>query len=102
MIVNRLSRLLGDRRMSVRELARRTGLAESGLYELWNDRTRRVDFHTLDRLCAVLGCTTGDLLEYVPDQAGQDQGNGTPASEQPSQPRARRHSTTPAPRGARK
>jgi len=27
---------------------------------------RRIDGHTLDTLCAVLGATPGDLLAYLP------------------------------------
>ena len=90
MIANRLSRLLGDRRLSVREVARRTGLAESGLYELYHDRTRRVDFGTLDKLCAVLDCTTGDILEYVPDEEDAGRSGGR----RPGQPRTKRRAAT--------
>ena len=67
MIVNHLSRELGSRRLSVLEVQRRSGISYSALRDLYNDRTKRLDFDTLDRLCRVLGCGVGDLLEYRPD-----------------------------------
>jgi len=64
MIENRLSRLLGERRMSVSELQRRTGLAYTTLHGLYHGRTDRIDFDTLDKLCRALGVSVGDILEY--------------------------------------
>jgi putative transcriptional regulator len=67
MIVNRLSRLLGERRMSIAELQRRTGLAYVTVYNLYSGKSTRVDFETLNKICGVLGVTTSDILEYQPD-----------------------------------
>ena len=64
MIVNRLSRLLGERRMSVRELQRRTGLAYATVYNLYSGKSNRVDFETLDKICDALDVGVGDVLEY--------------------------------------
>ena len=38
---------------------------------LKNGRAKAVRFSTLNAICEVLGCQPGDLLEYVPDQAGE-------------------------------
>jgi len=67
MIVNHLSRLLGEKRMSVAELQRASGVPYLSLHQLYHDRAKRADFGTLNRLCAALGCGVGDILEYVPD-----------------------------------
>ena len=67
MIVSRLSRLLGERRMSLLELQRRTGVPYSSLHPLYHDRATRYDGRTLDRLCRALDCGVADLLEFVPD-----------------------------------
>ena len=75
MIVNRLSRILGERRMSIAELQRRTGLSYVTLHHLYSDRSERVDFKTLDRICGALDVQPGDILEYRPDppsSAGPD------------------------------
>ena len=68
MIVNRVSRLLGDRRESVADLARGAGLAYKTAHEMYNGKSRRVDFETLDKLCTYFGVGVGGILEYVPDE----------------------------------
>lgn len=68
MIVNRLSRLLGERRMSIKELQRQTGLSYDTLHKLYSDKSGRIDFDTLDKICRALGVQPGDILEYAPDQ----------------------------------
>ncbi len=65
MIKCRLSRLLGDRRMSVLELKRRTELSYVTLQNLYHEKTSGVTFYTIDRICKSLECNTSDLLEYV-------------------------------------
>lgn len=70
MIVNRLSRLLGDRRMSISELQRQTGLSYVTLHSLYQNKSTRVDFNTLDQICRALGVQPGDLLEYAPAPEG--------------------------------
>ena len=64
MIENRLSRLLGERRMSITELERRTGVPYTSLHALYHGRATRVDLKTLDRICRALGVGVGDILEY--------------------------------------
>ncbi len=65
MIKCRLSRLLGDRRMSILELKRRTDLSYVTLQNLYHEKTTGVAFDTIDKICKSLECNTGDLLEYV-------------------------------------
>ncbi len=65
MIKCRLSRLLGDRRMSVLELKRRTELSYVTLQNLYHEKTTGVTFDIIDKICKSLECNTGDLFEYV-------------------------------------
>jgi DNA-binding Xre family transcriptional regulator len=39
---------------------------------LTRDRATRVDLAALERICTVLGCGLGDLLEIVPDEPPQN------------------------------
>jgi len=64
MIVNRLSRILGERMMSIAELQRQTGLSYVTLHNLYSDKSQRVDFKTLDSICRALSVQPGDILEY--------------------------------------
>ncbi len=69
MIVNRLSRLLGDRRMSISELQRQTGLSYVTLHSLYQNKSTRVDFETLNKICRALAVQPGDILEYAAESA---------------------------------
>jgi putative transcriptional regulator len=66
MINVRLDYLLVDRRTKLKDLAEATGLAVNNLSVLKTNKARAIRFSTLDSVCRVLGCTPGDLLEYVP------------------------------------
>lgn len=68
MIVNRLSRLLGERRMKIAELQRQTGLSYVTLHSLYSGKSTRIDFETLNKICRALEVQPGDILEYAPDQ----------------------------------
>ena len=64
-----LDRVLSERGMRARELARRIGVTEANLSLLRNGKVRGVRFQTLAALCALLGCQPGDLLAYDADPA---------------------------------
>jgi len=74
-IVINLDVELAKQKMSVTDLAGAIGLAVANVSILKNGRAKAVRFSTLDAICAVLGCQPGDILSYVPDDAGP--GDGT-------------------------
>jgi DNA-binding Xre family transcriptional regulator len=53
---------------SASQLAERADINKNTANALWNGASLRVDRETLAKLCAALDCTTGDLLEYDPNQ----------------------------------
>lgn len=63
MLINKLSMVMGKRRMKVTELAAVSGLARNTITELYYDRAKMISFSTLERLCAALECQPGDLFE---------------------------------------
>lgn len=69
MIANHLSRVLGEQRVTIAELQRRTGLTYANLHALYHGKAKRLDLGTLDKLCAALGVGVGELLEHVADGA---------------------------------
>ena len=71
MINIRLDYVLLDRRMKLKDLAEAMGLAVNNLSILKTNKARAIRFSTLNSLCKVLNCTPGDLLEYIPDEAGK-------------------------------
>ena len=67
MIVVNLDVMLAKRKMSVTELSERIGLTIANVSLLKNGRVKGLKFSTLERICEVLECQPGDLLEYRGD-----------------------------------
>ena len=63
-----LSRILGEKRVKAAELSRRTGISKYALHKLYYEKNKGIEFATLDKLCRALGCSVGELLEYIPDE----------------------------------
>ncbi len=59
--------MLAKRKMSMTALSEQVGITLANLSILKNGKGKAIRFTTLDRLCEVLRCQPGDLLEYVPD-----------------------------------
>jgi len=64
MIIVNLDLMLAKRKMRSKELAERIGITEANLSLLKSSKVKGVRFETLDKICAVLECQPGDLLEY--------------------------------------
>lgn len=62
-----LSRLLGERRWTQADLARKTGIRAATINEYYNELAERVKLEHLDMICEALGCELGDLIQRVPD-----------------------------------
>ncbi|MAZ16409.1 helix-turn-helix domain-containing protein [Oricola sp.] len=66
-IIVQLDVMLAKRKMRSKELAEAIGITEQNVSLLKSGKVRGVRFDTLEKICAVLECQPGDLLEYVPD-----------------------------------
>ena len=69
-IVVTLDVMLARRKMRSKELAEHIGITEQNVSLLKSGKVKGVRFDTLDRICAVLSCQPGDILEYLPAEAG--------------------------------
>lgn len=69
MIRCHLSRLMGERKLKVIEVARATGLHRNTLTLLYNETATRIDLEAIEALCKLLECGVGELLEYVEKDA---------------------------------
>ena len=63
-IVVNLDVMLARRKMKMKELADEVGISQTNLSLLKNSHVRGIRFNTLEKLCQVLQCQPGDLLEY--------------------------------------
>ncbi len=64
MIIVNLDVMLAKRKMSVTQLSQQVGITMANISILKNGRAKAVKLETLDRICRVLDCQPGDLLEY--------------------------------------
>ncbi len=68
MIRIHLGRLLGERKMKMSDLSKQTGISKNALSDLYHEKTDRIRFDTLDKICKALHCSVADLVEYVQDE----------------------------------
>lgn len=64
-IVVRLDLMLARRKMRSRDLAEAVGITEQNISLLKSGKVKGIRFETLARICEVLDCQPGDLLEAV-------------------------------------
>ena len=69
-IIFNIDVMLAKRKMSVTELAERVGITLTNMSILKNGKAKAVKVATLAKLCAVLDCQPGDILEYRPARDG--------------------------------
>ena len=65
MIKCHLSRLMGERKMKVIDVARETGLHRNTITLLYNETAARVDIEAMDKLCALFNVSVGELFERI-------------------------------------
>jgi putative transcriptional regulator len=70
-IVVNLDVMLARRKMRSRELAQRIGITEQNVSLLKSGKVKGVRFETLEKICEVLECQPGDILEYRGGEAEQ-------------------------------
>lgn len=64
-------------RWNPHSLATETGLAYNTIWQIWNNKSKRADLDTLDKLSTVLNVKPGDLIERVTEETDNE------AEEQP-------------------
>ena len=67
---NRMWKLLIDKKMSKAELRKAADIAPNTMTKLRRDEP--VNLAILGRICGVLGCDFGDLMQYIPEEKIMD------------------------------
>ncbi len=67
-IVVNLDIMLAKRKIRGKELATEIGITEQNLSLLRTGKVKGVRFSTLEKICQILECQPGDILEFVPDE----------------------------------
>ncbi len=64
-IIINLDVMLARRKMSVTELSEKVGLTMANISVLKNGHAKAIRFSTLNKICEILNCQPGDILEYI-------------------------------------
>lgn len=64
--------MMAKRKMSLTELSEHVGITMANMSILKTGKAKAIRFQTLNKICEALDCQPGDILEYVPDQSGED------------------------------
>ena len=67
-IIVNLGVMMAKRKIRGKELATEIGITEQNLSLLRTGKVKGVRFSTLEKICQVLECQPGDILEFVPDE----------------------------------
>jgi len=68
MIKCHLSKLMGEKKLKLVDVARETGLHRNTVTLLYNETASRVDLDALDKLCKFFDCKVEDLMEYIEEK----------------------------------
>ncbi|UDF03935.1 helix-turn-helix transcriptional regulator [Asticcacaulis sp. AND118] len=60
--------MLARRRMRAKDLAARVGISETQMSLLRTGKVKGMRFDTLSKICFLLECQPGDIMEYLPDE----------------------------------
>ena len=66
-IIVNLDVMLARRKMRSKELAERIGITEQNVSLLKSGKVKGIRFDTLQKICEILNCQPGDILEFKPD-----------------------------------
>jgi putative transcriptional regulator len=72
-IITNLDVMMAKRKISLKELAERIGISNTNLSLLKTGKVQGVRYRTLEALCKELDCQPGDILEYQPDDEGDEE-----------------------------
>lgn len=71
MIKINLSRLLGERRMTQKQLSQLTGIRANTINDLYHEIAISLKVEHLDKICEVLNCSIDELIEYKPNKVSR-------------------------------
>ena len=68
MIIIKLEEMMKKRNISLTELAEKVGITLANMSILKTGKARGLRLSTLNKLCKVLKCKPGELIDYVEDK----------------------------------
>ena len=69
MIRCHLSRLMGEHKMNIVDVARAIDSNRSTIAAMYHETCQRIELQAVEKLCTLFSCSVGDLFEYLPDES---------------------------------
>lgn len=66
-IIVNLDVVMARRKIRSKDLAARIGISEQNLSLLKTGKVKGIRFGTLEKICRILDCKPGDILDYSPE-----------------------------------
>ena len=64
MIIVNLDVMMAKRKISSQDLAEKLGITQANLSILKTNKGKAIRFSTLNKICEILDCLPGDILDY--------------------------------------
>ena len=61
--------MMAKRKISLTELAEKVGITQANLSILKTEKAKAIRFSTLNKICEVLECQPGDILEFAKENS---------------------------------
>lgn len=68
MIKNNLRVLMAIKKMRIVELARISNVDYRTISNLYNEKSKGIEFETLDKICNALQCSASEIFEHIPEE----------------------------------
>lgn len=65
----KLNAIMKERKISLNDLSEQVGITNVNLSHIKTGKIKAIRFSTLGKLCEILDCKPGDILDYVPDSS---------------------------------
>ena len=65
--------MLAMREMTQKELAEKTGVRPPTISALCTGSAKHIPVDVLDKICMVLNCQPGDIVEYIPNEKASNE-----------------------------
>jgi|TARA_B100001971_G_scaffold184066_1_gene182461 putative transcriptional regulator len=71
-IITNLDVMLAKRKMTLTQLSKAIGISLTNLSLLKTGNVKGLRYNTLEKICIVLDCQPGDILEYRPEDEEEE------------------------------